>query len=32
MTDTVVDVPDRQRYEIRRDDEVLGFAAYDKSD
>lgn len=32
MTDTVVDVPDRQRYEIRRGDEVLGFAAYDKSE
>jgi predicted GNAT family acetyltransferase len=29
---TVVDVPERQRYEILRDDTVLGFAAYQKAD
>jgi uncharacterized protein len=32
MTTRVVDVPDRQRYEILRDDTVLGFAAYQKTD
>jgi uncharacterized protein len=28
----VVDVPDQHRYEIRRDGELLGFAAYQKAD
>ena len=28
MTTTVVDVPDRQRYEILRDGTLLGYAAY----
>jgi predicted GNAT family acetyltransferase len=32
MTDTVVDSPERQRYEIVRDGEVLGFAAYQRTD
>ena len=32
MTDTVVDSPERKRYEIVRDGEVLGFAAYERTD
>jgi uncharacterized protein len=32
VTTKVVDVPDRQRYEIVRDDSVLGYAAYQKTD
>ena len=32
MTTTVLDFPDRQRYEIRRDDTVLWFAAYQRAD
>jgi len=28
----VLDVPDRQRYEIVRDDTVLGYAAYQRAD
>ncbi len=32
MTTTVVDVPDRQRYEIVRDGTTLGYAAYQKTD
>jgi uncharacterized protein len=32
MTATVVDVPERQRYEIVRDGTVLGYAAYQKTD
>lgn len=32
MTPQVVDVPDRQRYEIVRDDRVLGYAAYQRTD
>ena len=32
MTIEVVDVPDRHRYEIVRDDTVLGYAAYEKTD
>lgn len=32
MTTTVVDVPEKQRYEIVRDTSVLGFAAYQKTD
>ena len=32
MTLTVVDAPDRQRSEIQRNDTVLGFAAYQKTD
>jgi uncharacterized protein len=32
MTTEVVDVPDQKRYEIRRDGEVLGHAAYQKTD
>ena len=32
MTTTVLDVPERQRYEIVRDGAVLGFAAYQKTD
>ncbi len=32
MTDTVVDAADRQRFEIVRDGEVLGHAAYQKTD
>jgi len=32
MTILVVDVPDRQRYEIVRDGTPLGFAAYQKTD
>lgn len=32
MTTTVLDVPERQRYEIVRDDTLLGFAAYQKTD
>ena len=31
MTDEVVDVPDEQRYVIRRDGQVAGFAAYQKA-
>lgn len=31
MTIRVVDVPDRERYEIVRDDTVLGYAAYQKT-
>lgn len=29
---TIQDNPDRHRYEARRGDEVLGFAAYEKTD
>ena len=32
MTTEVVDVPDRGRYEIRREGRVLGHAAYQKTD
>jgi predicted GNAT family acetyltransferase len=32
MTTTVVDVPERQRYEVVRGEAVLGFAAYQKTD
>lgn len=32
MTIEVVDAPERQRYEALRDGEVLGFAAYQKTD
>jgi uncharacterized protein len=32
MTLTVTDVPDRQRYEIASDGEVVGFAAYQRTD
>lgn len=32
MTPQVVDVPDRQRYEIVRDDAVLGYAAYQRTE
>ncbi len=32
MTDTVVDSPERHRYEFVRDGEVLGFAAYQRTD
>jgi uncharacterized protein len=32
VTDTVVDSPERQRYEFVRDGEVLGFAAYQRTD
>lgn len=33
MTDTqVIDAPDRKRYELVRDGEVLGFAGYQKTD
>ncbi len=32
MTDQVSDVPERQRFEILRDGEVLGHAAYQKTD
>ena len=32
MTDQVNDAPERSRYEITRDGEVLGFAAYQKTD
>jgi len=32
MTVQVVDVPHRQRYEIVRDDVVLGYAAYQRTD
>ena len=31
MADRVVDVPERQRYEIWRDDRLAGFAAYQKA-
>jgi uncharacterized protein len=31
MTTKVVDVPDRQRYEIVRDGTLLGHAAYQKT-
>lgn len=31
MTTQVIDVPDRQRYEIVRDGTTLGFAAYQKA-
>ena len=31
MTDDVVDVPEEQRYEIRRSGQVAGFAAYQKA-
>ena len=31
MTTQVIDVPEQQRYEIRRDGERLGFAAYEKT-
>jgi predicted GNAT family acetyltransferase len=32
MTITVVNVPERQRYEIARGEAVLGFAAYQKTE
>ncbi len=32
MTTDVLDVPEQNRYEIRRDGELLGFAAYQKTD
>ena len=32
MTTTVIDVPDRQRYEAVRDGTMLGYAAYQKTD
>ena len=32
MTTTVVNVPERHRYEIRRDGEMLGFSAYQRAD
>ncbi|MDQ2850510.1 MAG: N-acetyltransferase [Actinomycetota bacterium] len=32
MTTSVADLPARQRYEISRDDDILGFAAYQKTD
>ena len=32
MTDQVIDRPERQRFEIVRDGEVLGHAAYQKTD
>ena len=31
MTDRVVDVPERQRYEIQREGRVAGFAAYQRA-
>ncbi|GGM52687.1 N-acetyltransferase [Micromonospora sonchi] len=32
MSLQVIDVPERQRYEVVRDGEALGFAAYQKTD
>jgi predicted GNAT family acetyltransferase len=32
MTTTVIDAPERQRYEVVRDGTMLGYAAYQKTD